>query len=155
MASSKTRIARLYSSDDRWARIWFPGLFKIMRHWSKWWCSIVDVEYNWANGDDALQNFKNPIKNSNSIKIKWRASYLIWNELLVPLWSKSWHKHAIISAKHSISPKIFHHCVDCWRMIINISMLHNCIEKCVFDWIITVTMENIICATLKACRQLW
>jgi len=25
-----------------------------MMHWSKWWCSIVEVEYNWANGDEAL-----------------------------------------------------------------------------------------------------
>lgn len=42
------------------------------------------------------------------------GTYLIWNELFVPLWSKSWHKHAIINDKHSISPKIFHHCVACW-----------------------------------------
>jgi len=26
------------------AKIWFPFELRIIRHWSKWWCSIVDVE---------------------------------------------------------------------------------------------------------------
>lgn len=89
MASSSTLMTREYSSDDIFDNNWLPGEFKIIIHWSKWWCSIVDVEYNWARGDEAL----------------------IWNELLVPRWSRSWHKQAIINARHSISPKTFHHCV--------------------------------------------
>lgn len=34
-------------------------------------------------------------------------TYLIWNELLVPRWSRSWHKQPITRARHSISPKTF------------------------------------------------
>ena len=30
------------------------SLCMIMIHWSKWWCSIVDVLYNWARGDSDL-----------------------------------------------------------------------------------------------------
>ena len=29
---------------DKFARIWFPFELSIIRHWSKWWCSMVDVE---------------------------------------------------------------------------------------------------------------
>lgn len=32
-------------------------------------------------------------------------SYFCWNALLVPLWSKSWHKHATINARHSLSDR--------------------------------------------------
>ena len=30
------------------------GLFRIMRQWSKWWCSIVEVLYSCANADSIL-----------------------------------------------------------------------------------------------------
>lgn len=31
-------------------------VFRIIMHWSKWWCSIVDIEYNCAKGDMVLQD---------------------------------------------------------------------------------------------------
>lgn len=48
-------------------------------------------------------------------------THLIWKELFVPRWSRSWHKHAMMSARHSISPKIFHHWVA-WGTIIDITV---------------------------------
>lgn len=52
----------------------------------------------------------------------WRElvyrTHFIWKELLVPRWSRSWQRHAITKAKHSISPNIFHHWVA-WKKIIN------------------------------------
>lgn len=30
-----------------------------------------------------------------------KKTYLTWKALLVPLWSKSWHKHAVIKANIS------------------------------------------------------
>ncbi len=53
-------------------KILLPSLFKIITHWSKWWCSIVLVVYKIARGD----------------------SILLWKALFVPRWSKSWHKQA-------------------------------------------------------------
>lgn len=55
--------------------------------------------------------FRNVVKNV----LGSEKTYLIWKELLVPLWSRSWHRHAIIKARHSISPNIFHHWVACKR----------------------------------------
>ena len=52
--------------------ILFPAEFKIITHWSKWWCSMVEVEYRIASGDTTFD----------------------WKALLVPRWSKSWHKQA-------------------------------------------------------------
>lgn len=108
MASSNTLMTLEYSSGEILDNNWLPGEFKIMIHWSKWWCSIVDVEYNWARGDEAL---KSKFTNKSKFYLKFSNTYLIWNELLVPLWSKSWQRHAIIKARHSISPNMFHHWV--------------------------------------------
>ncbi len=33
-------------------------LLRIIRHWSKWCRSMVDVVYNWASGEEAL-SFRN------------------------------------------------------------------------------------------------
>lgn len=32
------------------------GLLRIMRHWSKWWCSMVEWQYSWASGWSLLDN---------------------------------------------------------------------------------------------------
>ena len=57
-------------------------------------------------------------KQKNLCNYEWKKerkkeTYFIWKELLVPRWSKSWHRQAMTKARHSMSPKIFHHWVDC------------------------------------------
>ena len=79
IASWTVLITRLNSSWETLERIWLPLEFKIIKHWSKWWCSMVEVEYNWA---------------------KFELDF-VWKELLVPRWSKSWHRHAMTKDRHS------------------------------------------------------
>jgi hypothetical protein len=87
-------------------------LLSIMRHWSKWWRSMVDVVYNCARGEPVLQkifwisSYSDANNNKDSI-----ASNFIWKLLFVPRWSKSWQRQAIIRDRTSISPRTFHHCV--------------------------------------------
>lgn len=58
-------------------------------HWSKWWCSIVEVEYNWARGDDALKKYM-PLINNNSLltNIKKPIKSIITTKEYVMLMSK-------------------------------------------------------------------
>lgn len=30
------------------------GLLRIIRHWSKWWCSMMEWQYSWASGCSVL-----------------------------------------------------------------------------------------------------
>lgn len=81
-----------------------------------------------------LSSMKSKTAQSDSMEhFQWREDvsecpYLIWNELLVPRWSRSWQRQAIISASTSISPRIFHHWVP-FQIYLNQSTSINSVQS--------------------------
>lgn len=83
---------------------------------------MVEVEYSSASGEADLNSEDECSDESRgamlemaykedhdkhqmqSLFVLTQVTYLIWNELFVPLWSRSWHKQAMRRARVSSSP---------------------------------------------------
>ena len=124
---------------ERLSKMPFPFMLRRRRQWFRWCLSKVEVEYSRARG---LFLFRSKV-------------------LFVPRWSKSWQMHATSIPKISACKYIVIRCK-------NYQIYHVGLWFCATYqihkftgwnfWSIQfafVSIQNIICATLKAWYQLW